>query len=113
MLAASIITNPQLMLVAGFMLLGWVLVRRQIASRQRLRSDARTAQSASVEVAAQSTRSLPLADAPLETQRWQVAMFDLQRELKADLDTRIAVVQSLLRRVDERIVHLERLENKP
>ena len=37
-------------------------------------------------------------------------MFDLQRELKADLDTRILVVQTLLNQVDEKINHLNSLQ---
>ena len=49
---------------------------------------------------------MPLADAPVETLRWQAAMFDLQRDLKAELDTKIAVVQSLLREVDQRLAKL-------
>ena len=38
-------------------------------------------------------------------------MFDLQRELKADLDTRIVIVQTLLRQLDERIERLAALES--
>ena len=51
-------------------------------------------------------------DAPAETQRWQVALFDLQRELKAELDTRISVVHSLMRQLDDRIERLSVLENR-
>ena len=38
-------------------------------------------------------------------------MFDLQRELKAELDTRIAIVQSLVRHADQRIEQLRQLES--
>ncbi len=48
----------------------------------------------------------------METQRWQVAMFDLQRELKAELDTRISIVQALIRQLDERIETLAAIESK-
>ena len=54
---------------------------------------------------------MPLCDAPAETQRWQAALFDLQRELKAELDTRIAIVQSLVRHADQRIEQLRQLES--
>lgn len=63
-------------------------------------------------MAADKKTALPLSDAPIETQRWQIALFDLQRELKGELDSRIAVIQMLMRQVDEKIAKLESL-NKP
>ncbi len=110
MFVASIIPPEQLMMVAGFILLAWVLVRRRLSGRRRLRQEVLASDKAAARQTAETSRSLPLADAPLETQRWQVAMFELHRDLKADLDTRIAVVGSLLRQVDQRIAHLESLQ---
>ena len=109
MLAAGLIPPPQLMLIAGFILLAWVLVRRQMTAKRRLRNDTNAADKAMKLQTAETSRALPLSDAPIETQRWQVAMFELHRDLKADLDTRIAVVSTLLRQVDERIAHLEKI----
>ena len=37
-------------------------------------------------------------------------MFDLQRELKAELDTRIVIVQTLLKQVDHKIEALSTLQ---
>lgn len=106
------IVDAQLLMVAGFVMLGWVLARRQLKLRKRTNRDARAANRAIEKIRAHREPDLPLCDAPAETQRWQVALFDLQRELKAELDTRIAVVQSLTRQVDERIEVLSRLQNQ-
>lgn len=102
--------QAQFMMVGGFIMLGWVLARRQIRMRKRVNKDARAANKAIKAIRDHKDPAVPLCDAPIETQRWQTAMFDLQRELKAELDTRIVVVQTLLRQVDDRIQKLSRLE---
>lgn len=104
--------NAQLLMVAGFIMLGWVLARRQIKMRKRVNRDTRAAKKALTAIREHREPAVPLSDAPPETQRWQVAMFDLQRELKAELDTRIVVVQTLMRQLDDRIVRLQELEKK-
>ncbi len=103
--------QAQLLLVAGFVMLGWVLARRTIKSRRRVNQDAKIANRAVKAIRDYKEPAVPLAGAPVETQRWQAAMFDLQRELKADLDTRIVIVQTLLRQVDQRIERLEALQS--
>jgi len=99
-------------MVAGFILMGWVLARRTIKRRSQVNRDARAANKSIKAIGAHKEPAVPLSDAPRETQRWQVAMFDLQRELKAELDTRIVVVQTLLKQVDQRIARLERLSQQ-
>ena len=106
------LVDAQLLMVAGFVMLGWVLARRQLKMRKRVNGDTRAAKKAIQKIRNHRDPALPLCDAPPETQRWQVALFDLQRELKAELDTRIAVVQSLTRQVDERIERLTRLQQQ-
>jgi hypothetical protein len=99
--------QSQMMMLAGIILLGWILARRQIRSRSRLHSQGvadRDLRKQRVE--ADKPHGVPLASAPPELQRWQVEMFDLQRELKAELDMKIVVVQSLIRQADERIAAL-------
>lgn len=103
--------RPQLLMLAGFVMLGWVLARRTISRRRRLARERRGADLAYKKLKNPTVHNVPLSDAPVDTQRWQVAMFDLQRELKADLDTRIAVVQTLLRQVDGRIAELKSLQS--
>jgi len=90
-------------------MLGWVLARRQVKMRKRVNGDARIANRELKKLRTRKAPAVPLCDAPPETQRWQAALFDLQRELKAELDTRIVVVQTLLRQVDQRIAKLESL----
>lgn len=103
--------QSHLMLLAGFILLGWVLARRTILQRRRVASENKQSHRALDKLRDFKQPAAPFCDAPVETQRWQVALFDLQRELKADLDTRIAVVQSLIREADQRIESLSQLES--
>jgi hypothetical protein len=103
--------QAQLLMLAGFVMLGWVLARRQLKMRKRVNQDSRVANRALKQMRAHKNPAVPLSDAPPETQRWQVAMFDLQRELKAELDTRIVVVQTLLNQVDQRIARLSALDS--
>ncbi len=110
MLFLAAIAKSQLLLLAGFIMLCWVLARRQVAMRKRVNRDARVANRELSKIRNHKETAVPLCDAPPETQRWQAALFDLQRELKADLDTRIAIVQSLVRQADQRIARLEALE---
>ena len=110
LLSLADLQNAQLLMLAGFVLLGWVLARRQLKMRKRVHRDARAANKQLNAIRQRGEPSLPLADAPPETQRWQVAMFDLQRELKAELDTRIVIVQSLMRQLDARIERLSQLD---
>ena len=100
-LADSLMPAAQLMMFAGFILLGWVLVRRQLRMRRSNRRENRRAEAELRKIRQHREPALPLADAPPEIQRWQGAMFDLQRELSAELETRITTVQRLLSQVDE------------
>ncbi|MCG8651877.1 MAG: hypothetical protein MI861_18705 [Pirellulales bacterium] len=104
------IQNAQLLMVAGFVMLGWVLARRQLRMRKRVNRDTRAANKQLQAMRRRAEPTLPLSDAPPETQRWQVALFDLQRELKAELDTRIAIVNTLVRQLDERIDRISAMQ---
>lgn len=101
----------QMMLLVGMILLAWILVRRNIKMRRNSRAASRELKAQQAEVH-KPVGGAPLADAPKEVLRWQASMFDLQRELKGELDTRILVVESLLRRVDQRIETLTALETQ-
>ena len=52
-------------------------------------------------------RDLALADAPPEVNRWQVEMYELSREMKGELDTKMAVLQILIRNASEAAERLE------
>lgn len=109
-MAIAEMQSAQLLMAAGFIMLGWVLARRQLSLRKRVNHETRVANKALKSIRESKEPSIPLSDAPVETQRWQVAMFDLQRELKAELDTRIVIVQTLMRQLDQRIECLSQLD---
>jgi len=99
--------QSQMMMVGGLIVLGWTLARRHIRSRKRMNAQNVTDRELRKQRAvADKPTAVPLASAPPELQRWQIEMFDLQRELKAELDTKIVVVQTLIRQADERIATL-------
>ena len=109
-LAGSTMQAAQFLMVGGFVMLAWVLARRKIRAGKRVNEDTRRANRAIKSMRQHTEPSVPLSGAPVETQRWQAAMFDLQRELKAELDTRIIVVQTLLNQVDEKINKLDSMQ---
>jgi len=99
--------QSQMMLLAGIVMFGWILARRQIRSRRRSHSQHVSDKQLQKQLATTDRPTgVPLSSAPIETQRWQVEMLELQRELKAELDMKIVVVQSLIRQADERIARL-------
>ena len=53
-------------------------------------------------------RDLALADAPPEISRWQVEMYELSRDMKGELDTKMAVLQLLIRNASDAADRLER-----
>ena len=99
-------------MLAGFVVLGWTLARMTIRRRRRIAAEKRQHRESEQKLSDEHISALPISDAPPETQRWYVAMFELQRELKAELDSRIAIVQNLVRQADEKIARLESLEQE-
>lgn len=105
--------QAQMMLLAGLVLMGWVLIRRQLRARYRQHTQSLSDRDFAKKLAqVDSPRGVPLASAPVDTQRWQAEMLDLQRELKAELDMKIAVVQALIRQADEKIETLGSLTRR-
>lgn len=109
-LAGSTMQAAQFLMVGGFVMLAWVLARRKIRAGKRVNEDTRRANRVIKSMRQHTEPSVPLSGAPVETQRWQAAMFDLQRELKGELDTRIIIVQTLLNQVDEKINKLDSMQ---
>ncbi|MCM2373033.1 hypothetical protein [Aporhodopirellula aestuarii] len=108
--AMAIVNRSGLWMLAGFLLLGWVMARMTVQRRRRRVRQNGEDREIQRRLDAKVSTALPLSDAPIEVQRWQVAMFDLQRELKGELDSRIAITQSLMRQLDQRIAVLQELE---
>ncbi len=92
-----------MMLVAGVGILIWMLMRRSHKVRKNQRQDANELAIQRKKFDSRDNSGAPLADAPMEVLRWQGAMFDLQRDLKAELECKISVVQAMVRLADERI----------
>jgi len=107
--------EAQAMMLAGIGLMIWVLFRRHLKLRARSRAHDRQHQRQQVEQRRlwenQTKSGAPLADAPIALARWQAGMFDLQRDLKAELETKIAVLQSVVRQADQRIAQLGQLQS--
>ena len=47
-------------------------------------------------------------DAPADVARWEIQMHDTARDLSGQLDSKIAILQQLIRTAEEHIVRLER-----
>lgn len=110
--AMAIVDRTGLWMLAGFLLLGWVMARMTVQRRKRGVRQKSEAAEMQRRLDSDKPTALPLSDAPVELQRWQVAMFDLQRDLKGELDSRIAITQALIRQLDQRIAVLQELKRK-
>ena len=51
--------------------------------------------------------STPLLDAPPEILRWQVEMYEVARDLKAELDSKMGALQAIIRIANEESARLE------
>lgn len=103
--------QSQMMLLGGFVILTWVLIRRTIRAKKRERIASAEWKQQQRQTESANASAVPLATAPVELLRWQGAMFDLQRELKAELETKISVLQAMVQLADQRIATLQRLES--
>ncbi len=93
----------------GLLLMIFVLFKRMHKHYRRKPKRVR-AEIDSVQHSAQSVaprKDTPLADAPREILRWQVEMHETARELKAELESKMLALQSLIRLADERSEKLE------
>ena len=111
-------------ILASLTVSAWLLVRARRMVRRRSESPGRPPRSTparptSAETYARQARSAidsagqpaphPATRGQQEFDRWAVEMDELARELTGRLNTKIGILQELLRRADERIAHLERL----
>ncbi len=84
--------KSSLLLLMGVGMMTVILMRRwnrYYRKRNSARRDPRR------DVIAASKAQQPLMDAPPEILRWQVEMHETARELKGELDTKIAILQRL------------------
>ncbi|MBP89822.1 MAG: hypothetical protein CMJ64_24460 [Planctomycetaceae bacterium] len=92
----------------GVLLLIFVLMKRSRRYTRRARRDARTEHNRLVE----PDRDKALIDAPREILRWQVGMHETARDLKAELDSKIGVLQATIRIANEETERLEAAINR-
>ena len=107
--------DPSWMFAAGIALAAWLLLRTAYRRQKKSVMSANSPLS-STRRSSRLQFHRPLTDAPPEIVRWQVEMHDTARDLKAELDSKISVVQTLVgmareehRRLDEAIARAERL----
>lgn len=88
---------PQLAMLVGIAIFCFVLMRRgNLALRRgRSRDDASETEKSPRE----TNRDAALDDAPPEVLRWQVELHDTARDLKGELDSKILIIESLLKEV--------------
>jgi len=97
--------KASLLFAVGVVLAIAILMRRwnRYFRRRPSRRDAKAA------ALSASRTEQPLMDAPPEILRWQVEMHETARDLKAELDTKIAVLERLTIDAREQAARLEEL----
>lgn len=84
-----------ILMVAGLALASFVLLRGSLGRWGRPRS--KGGETAEVRrIFGERSRDTALADAPAEVLRWQVEMHETARDLKAELDSKLAAMQALI-----------------
>jgi len=83
--------EPGLLLAAGIALLAFIMLRKSMRHYRRVRSQ----QPAEISID-RSKSPTPLLDSPNDVIRWQVEMHETARDLKAELDSKISALQTLL-----------------
>lgn len=88
--------QASLLFLLGVAMLTVILMRRWSRYFKRQKAAQRKPQNSALPSALREADSRqPLLDAPPEILRWQVEMHETARELKAELDTKIAILQRL------------------
>ncbi len=101
---------PGAMLALGIAMLLVILLRRSGRYYQKLKRKAKQAAKPTrrqEQTDNMFNRASPLLDAPSTIVRWQVEMQELARDLKAEIDTKMRLLQVLVQRSDEAAARLE------
>jgi uncharacterized membrane-anchored protein YhcB (DUF1043 family) len=105
---------PTAMLGLGIVMMLAILLRRSFRYQQKLKRQSRKAGKPSAKTTRRQEqltnmfdRASPLLDAPSTILRWQVEMQELGRELKAEIDTKMRLLEVLVRRSNEAAERLE------
>jgi hypothetical protein len=93
---------------AGIAILIFTLMRRHIRSQSKVKKEAkRHGKKPFADTRPVSTKDVGLLDAPDEVIRWEVALHETARGLKAELDSKIRVVQTLVLMAQQESKRLE------
>lgn len=96
----------------GALILVWVVFRRRLSMLRRFYDPPTSTSAARIRPASSGPVHLPadptvgLMDAPASVVRWEVGMHELARELRAELDCKMAAMQSLLVQAQEESMRL-------
>jgi hypothetical protein len=99
---------PTLLLIVGVGVMIYFMMRRN-SSLLRDSGDSNQEVRKTRALHAERDRDSALADAPDEILRWQVEMHATARDLKAEIDTKLMLLQALLKQVQEERQRLEEL----
>ncbi|MEL7335135.1 MAG: hypothetical protein AAFN70_02910 [Planctomycetota bacterium] len=111
--------------IAGVVLLGWVLIRRQLIKSKTVSTENHqghgldnetphgvsglnselldAADERDADGGSRQRSGLPLSAAPPQVQRAQAELLEMQRVMHAEMDTKIAIMQSLLLQCEQRL----------
>lgn len=95
---------PQLLMLAGMGLMIYILWRR---SNRHFGKGGTAYQPQRRVSPLEQSRDLALSDAPPEVTRWQIEMHETARDLKGEIDTKLALLQILIRDANAAAQRLE------
>lgn len=98
-------TTSWLMFLVGVGLMTAILLRRYF--RYYHRGGRKRAEAPLARAKPNKLEGQPLADAPRDVLRWQVEMHETARDLKAEIDSKLSVLQTLVSLADEQTTRLE------
>lgn len=90
---------PYLMFFGGLILLIWVLMRRNWRGQIKAKKD-RGKDSYLVSNPRPQTKQWSMSDGPAELNKWQVEMLERTRELQAEVDTKLLILQQMLMKLE-------------
>jgi hypothetical protein len=102
--------DPQILLLAGITLMLFVLLRnlvRRTKGKKKNSIKKQLTESRSHFKSRDARGDTPLIDAPALIGRWQVEMHQTARDLRAELDSKILVLQAVIKSAREETMRLE------
>ena len=98
------------MFLVGVVLMIFILMRRwfRYSRRQRKRPDRYSLEKVKkITSSAEPNLDLPLVDSPPEMTRWHVEMYEVARDIKGELNSKMIALQEMVRMADQASQRLE------